>query len=136
MGDARTADTFAAVIEGILTSGSTVCAQIAAHAPALAGDSGPQRVRRFVNGTTVRRSPDLDPDHLLARLRAHTLAQLQAAAPSAVWLVLDGSEARKPYARKLPYLQKVPALDGAYVPGYPTLTVIAVIPGYRGILYQ
>jgi hypothetical protein len=33
-------------------------------------------------------------------------------------------------------LQKVRALDGRYVPGYPTMTVIAVTRGYRGVLYQ
>src|SRR6476661_932884 len=135
--DRRTADTFAAVVTGILTAGTTVCAQIAAHSPLFAASpAGEERVRRFVHGTSTTRSPDLDPDHLTTRLREQTLAALRAAAPSEVWVILDGSELRKPYAKELPYLQKVPALDGGLVPGYATMNVIAVIPGYRGILYQ
>lgn len=136
IGDARTRTTLTGVVQGILASGTTICGQIAAHAPALQGRYGEERVRRFVKGTSCTRSPDLDAEHLMTRLREHTLAHLQTAAPAEVWLILDGSEARKPHARHLPYLQKVPALEGGTVRGYPTLTVLAVIPGYRGILYQ
>lgn len=136
IGDARTGTTLTAIVQGVLAAGTTVCSQIAAHAPALAGPAGEQRVRRFVKGTATTRSPNLDPEHLLERLREHTLARLQAAAPAEVWVICDGSELRKPYARTLPHLQKVPALDGRLVPGYQTLTVLAVTPGYRGILYQ
>jgi hypothetical protein len=135
--DQRTHTTFTAIIQGLLTAGTTICAQIAAHAPALAHSQyGERRVRRFVKGQTTQRSPDLDPDHLTATLREQTLARLRAQAPAEVWLILDGSELRKPTAHALPYLDKVPALDGHLVPGYWTLNVIAVVPGYRGVLYQ
>jgi hypothetical protein len=135
--DRRTARTFSAVVTGLLTAGTTVCAQIATHSPLLAASpAGEERVRRFVQGTSTTRSPALDPEHLTARLRDQTLTALRAAAPAEVWVILDGSELRKPYAKELPYLQKVPALTGGVVPGYATVNVIAVIPGYRGILYQ
>jgi hypothetical protein len=135
--DQRTGATFAAIVGGILTTGTTVCAQIATHTPLFAASpAGAERVRRFVRGTSPTRSPDLDPDHLTARLREPTLTALRTAAPAEVWVILDGSELRKPYAKELPYLQKVPALGGGLVPGYATVNVIAVIPGYRGILYQ
>src|SRR5437868_3839049 len=115
--DARSARTFEAVIQGLLTAGTTICAQIAAHHPLFAAaKSGEERVRRFVAGDSTHRSPDLDPDHLTTRLRDQTLAALQVAAPAEVWVILDGSELRKPYAKELPHLQKVPALDGGLVP--------------------
>jgi hypothetical protein len=52
----------------------------------------------------------------MARLRDQTLTALRAA-PAEVWVILDGSELRKPYAKELPYLQKVSALPGGGVPG-------------------
>ena len=136
-GDQRTTQTFDAIVQGLLTAGTTVCSQIANHAPALAAcRSADRRVRRFARGETLTRSPDLDPAHLIATLRAHTLAVLQQHAPRELWVILDGSDLRKPYATALPHLTKVRALDGDLVPGYCTLNIIASIPGYRGILYQ
>jgi hypothetical protein len=53
-----------------------------------------------------------------------------------VWLILDESDLRKPYAQQLPDLMKVRALDGHLVPGYRTLTVLGLTPGRRGSLYN
>jgi len=53
IGDARTRRLFGATVAGLLTCGSTICAQIAAHSPECAGPHGAQRVRRFVHGTTA-----------------------------------------------------------------------------------
>ena len=135
IGDARTRRLFHATVAGILTAGSTICAQIAAHSSECAGAHGEQRVRRFVHGTTTKRSHLAAPD-LTAALRQRTLARLQAAPPAELWLVLDGSDLRKPQARPLEYLDQVPTLDGRIGPGYHTLTVLAVAPGLRGVLYQ
>ena len=137
MRDRRTRTTFEAIVRGLLTAGTTICAQIAAHTPLLAhARHGERRVRRFVRGESTTASPDLTPAQLTATLRARTLATLRERTPDEVWVILDGSELRKPYARALPHLDKVTALDGTLVPGYWTLNVLAVIPGYRGILYQ
>lgn len=136
-GDQRTSQTFDALVQGLLTAGTTVCSQIANHAPGLAArPHADRRVRRFVRRETLTRSPALDPPHLIATLRARTLAVLQQHAPREVWVILDGSDLRKPYATALPHLTKVRALDGTFVPGYCTINIIASIPGYRGILYQ
>jgi hypothetical protein len=135
IGDARTRRLFRATVAGILTCGSTICAQIAAHSPECAGPHGTQRIRRFVHGITTKRSHLAAPD-LTAAVRQRTLARLQATPPAELWLVLDGSDLRKPQARALQYLDQVPTLDGRIGPGYHTLTVLAVAPGLRGVLYQ
>jgi Transposase DDE domain len=135
IGDARTQRLFDAVVEGLLITGTPICSQIAAATPECAADAEGQRVRRFVNGQTTKRS-DLDAPHLTAALRERTLAHLQAAPPAEVWLIVDGSDLRKPQAHTMQYLDRVPALKGGTVPGYHTLHVIAVVPGYRGLLYQ
>lgn len=135
IGDARTRRLFGAVVEGIITSGTTVCAQISAATPETAADPHAQRVRRFVHGLTTKRS-QLDAASLLTAVQQRTLSHLQAAPPAELWLILDGSDLRKPHARTLEYLQRVPALGGGTVPGYCTLNVLAVVPGYRGLLYQ
>src|SRR3954469_11855617 len=135
IGDARTHRLFDAVVEGILITGSPICSQIAAATPECADDPEGQRVRRFVNGKTTKRSA-LDAPQLTATLRDRTLAHLHAAPPEEVWLIVDGSDLRKPQARTMQYLDRVPALKGGTVPGYHTLEVLAVVPGYRGLLYQ
>jgi hypothetical protein len=135
IGDARTRRLFDAVVEGILITGTPICSQIASATPECAADPEGQRVRRFVNGTTTKRS-NLDAPHLTATLRDRTLVHLQAAPPAEVWLIVDGSDLRKPQAHTMQYLDRVPALKGGTVPGYHTLEVLAVVPGYRGLLYQ
>jgi hypothetical protein len=51
-------------------------------------------------------------------------------------LFADGSDLRKPYAKALPSLMKVRALDKSLVPGYRTLTVLGLTPQHRGVLYH
>jgi hypothetical protein len=53
-----------------------------------------------------------------------------------VWLIADGSDLCKPYAQEMPYLMQVRDKNKKLVPGYRTLTVLAVTPKRRGILYQ
>ena len=133
-GDTRTTRTFIAIIQGIIAAGSTLCQQIAAHSPHLApGRRRTQRVIRFVTAQSTTRS-HFDADHLTARLRTRAVEHLSAAASDELWLLIDGSDLRKPHARALPYLQKVHALDGRLVNGYATLTVLGVTPQRRGIL--
>jgi hypothetical protein len=135
IGDKRTAVTFGEIVKGIIGAGSLVCSEIAAHSGilSLAKDGG-QRVRRFATGESTERS-QVDADSLTARLRSRAVEQLSQA-DTDVWLILDGSDLRKPYAHRMPDLMKVRALDGRLVPGYRTLTVLGVTPGRRGILYH
>lgn len=136
IGDKRTAFTFAQTIEGIIAAGSLVCSQIASHAPQLAANQyAAQRILRLVKGDTTTRS-QLDADHLTAQLRAAAVEQLQANTPEEVWLVADGSDLRKPYAKQMPNLMQVRDLQGHLVPGYATLNVIGISPGHRYILYH
>src|SRR5215211_1637725 len=96
-GDHRTRATFAAIIYGILTAGSLLTARISAHAPLLAAlrDEG-RRVRRFVRGESTARS-SLSAATLVTALRARGVATLTTLpAEQELWLVLDGSELRKP----------------------------------------
>jgi hypothetical protein len=95
---------------------------------------GEKRVRRMLRGETTKRS-DLDPARLSARLQAHGIDRLRGE-PS-VWVVLDGSDLRKPHATAMAHLQRVRRADGTgTVPGYATLNAIGVAPGKRGLLYH
>lgn len=86
-----------------------------------------------MRGETTGRS-DLDPDTLLADLRDVGLARLRDV--DDLWLILDGSDLRKPHAQAMEALQSVRALRGrTLVPGYPTLTMLGLGgDGRRGIL--
>jgi hypothetical protein len=135
MGDKRTEVTFVEVVKGIMGAGSLVCSRIAAHSGILsAAKDGGQRVRRFATGESTQRSK-IDADSLTDRLRSRAVEQLSQA-DTDVWLILDGSDLRKPYAQQMPDLMTVRSLDGRWVPGYRTLTVLGVTPGQRGILYN
>ncbi len=89
----------------------------------------------MLRGETTQRS-DLDPDHLLAKLQAHGVDRLQG--EPELWVVLDGSDLRKPYAQRMDHLQRVPRLaGGGTVNGYRTLNVIGIgTGGRRGLLYH
>jgi hypothetical protein len=89
----------------------------------------------MLRGETTQRS-DLDPDHLVAKLQAHGVARLQGEAD--LWVVLDGSDVRKPHAQRMDCLQRVPRLaGGGTVPGYRTLNAIGLgTGGRRGLLYH
>jgi hypothetical protein len=89
----------------------------------------------MVHGETTQRSPDLDADHLLTRLRERGVEQLRGEA--AIWVILDGSDLRKPHAREMGSLQQVKRLaGGGMVPGYRTMNAIGVGIERRGLLYH
>jgi hypothetical protein len=136
IGDKRTEVTFVETVKGIIGAGGLICSEIGAHSAILSRvkDVG-QRVRRFVTGESTRRSK-VDADSLTAKLRSRAVELLSQAGRDDLWLILDGSDLRKPYARQMPELMKVRTLDGRLVPGYRTLTVLGLTPGRRGILYN
>jgi hypothetical protein len=136
MGDARTRVTFGETVRGILSAGTLICRQIASHSAVLStAKDGAQRVIRFATGESTKRS-QVDAEHLTQRLRERGVAQLADAETDEVWLILDGSDLRKRYAREMEKLMQVRDLNGDLVPGYRTLNVLGVTPGRRGILYQ
>lgn len=140
-GDSRTRHTFQAIVSGILTAGSLVCARIAAQAPCLSNARyGSQRVLRFAKGYSTTRSslPDKSTaSRLVDRLAQRGVASLgETPAGTEVWLIMDGSELRKPYATQMADLMRVRDLDGQLVSGYRTLNVLAVTPARRALLYH
>jgi len=86
-------------------------------------------------GESTKRSR-VDAESLTAKLRERGLAQLSESESGELWLILDQSDLRKPYAREMEALMKVRDLDGDLVPGYRTLNVLGMTPGRRGILYH
>lgn len=89
----------------------------------------------MVHGETTRHSPSLDADHLLTRLRERGVDQLRD--ERAIWVILDGSDLRKPHAREMEGLQRVKRLaGGGTVPGYRTMNAIGVGRERRGLLYH
>lgn len=88
----------------------------------------------MVHAETTTRST-LDADHLIARLQARGVAQLQEEA--AIWVLVDGSDLRKPHAQVMEGRQRVKRLHGVgTVPGYRTLNIIGVGQRRRGLLYH
>ena len=137
IGDRRTGELFDQTVQGILGSESLVAARIATHSPMLASKSnnGAQRVRRMASGDTTKRSY-IDAEHLVARLQERGVEQLRG--EDEVWVIVDPSELRKPYAHEMENLMKVRALDeGKTVAGYRTLNALGIgRGGKRGILYH
>jgi hypothetical protein len=89
----------------------------------------------MVHGETTQHSPSLDADHLLARLRERGVEQLRG--ETAIWVILDGSDLRKPHAREMESLQRVKRLGGGgMVPGYRTINAIGIGHERRGLLYH
>jgi hypothetical protein len=137
IGDARTRVTLTETVKGIIGAGSLVCQRIAARSPILAAvKDGAQRVLRLATGESTKRSPQLNADHLTAKLRERAVAQLREVPADELWLIADGSDLRKPHARAMPHLMRVKDLDGSLVNGYRTLNVIGLTPKRRGILYH
>jgi hypothetical protein len=137
VGDRRTWTTLTETVRGIIGSGSLICQRIAAQSPILSRvQKGAQRVIRMVTGETIKRSPDLDASHLTTELRTQAVAHLGDTPSHELWLIADGSDLRKPYAKEMPYLMKVRALSKSLVPGYRTLTVLGLTPQHRGVLYH
>ena len=88
----------------------------------------------MLRGETTQRSA-LEPDTLVAKLQAHGVEQLRG--EPHVWVVVDGSDLRKPHAREMEHLQRVKRLDKqGTVPGYPTLNVLGLGRERRGLLYH
>jgi len=137
VGDRRTWTTLTETVRGIIGAGSLICQRIAAQSPILSQvKKGAQRIIRMATGQTTKRSPDLDASHLTAQLRSSAIAHLSEVPSDELWLIADGSDLRKPYAKAMPSLMKVRALDKSLVSGYRTLTVLGVTPQHRGVLYH
>lgn len=136
-GDRRSYRTFQHICYGILAAGSLRAARIAAHAPAFAPLRAPsQPIIRFATGDSTQRST-ISPPTLTTTVAQHGLAAFATTPPATeIWLILDGSEIRKPHSQQLPDLMRVRALDGRLVPGYRTLNVLGVTPQQRALLYH
>lgn len=136
IGDKRTGVTFRETVKGIIGAGSLVCQQIAASSPVLCeAKEGGQRVSRMATGESTKRS-QIDAASVTCALRERGVAYLSEADTDEVWLIADGSDLRKPYAREMPDLMLVRDLDGQLVPGYRTLNVLGITPSRRGVLYH
>jgi hypothetical protein len=135
IGDYRTQTLFQGTIRGIIGAESLVCAQIAARSPELAArPNSPQRIRRLAMQESTKRST-LDAASLTERLRQRSLEQLHD--EDEIWMLVDGSDLRKPYAHEMEALQRVKTLDKkGLVNGYRTLNAIAVGRERRGIFYH
>lgn len=88
----------------------------------------------MAHAETTKRST-LDADHLIARLQARGVAQLRGEA--AIWVLVDGSDLRKPHAQMMEGLQRVKRLHGVgTVPGYRSINAVGVGQRRRGLLYH
>ncbi len=86
----------------------------------------------MVRAETTTRST-LDADAIVERLQARGVEQLRG--EEAIWVLLDGSDLRKPQAQAMEGLQRVRRLKGeGLVPGYRTLNAIGVGRQRRGLL--
>ena len=73
IGDARTPLT--ATVKGIIAARSLVCQRIAAASLVLAAvQQGAQRAIQLVMRERTKRAPDLDAEHLTAKLRSQAVA--------------------------------------------------------------
>lgn len=136
MGDRRTQVAFKEIVTGIISAGSLVCQRIAAHSALLSAvKDGAQRVIRLATRESTRPS-QLDAESLMSKLRDYGIRRLSEAEGDELWLIIDSSDLRKPYAREMPSLMQVRDLDGKLVPGYRTLNVLGVTRQRRGILYH
>jgi len=136
-GDRRTRVTLGEIVKGIIASGSLVCQQIAASSAVLsAAKEGGQRVSRLARGESTKRSP-ISAETLTAVLRERGIEHLAGTDAEELWLIADGSDLRKPYAREMPYLMQVLDLKKKRkLPGYRTMNVLGVVPSRRGLLYH
>ncbi len=88
----------------------------------------------MLHGETTKRAP-LDADAIMERLQARGVEQLRD--EPAIWVLLDGSDLRKPHAQAMEHLQRVKRLQGeGTVPGYRTLNALGVGRRRRGLLYH
>jgi hypothetical protein len=89
----------------------------------------------MATGESTKRS-QIDAETVTAVLRERGIEHLCEADTDELWLIADGSDLRKPYAREMPDLMQVRDLDGNSVSGYRTLNVVGVTPSRRGVLYH
>lgn len=87
----------------------------------------------MLTGETTTRSA-LDAAQVIATLCQQGVRQLHD--EPHIWLMLDGSDLRKPHARQLAHLQPVRRQGGGMVPGYATMNVLGVGRQQRGLLYH
>jgi hypothetical protein len=89
----------------------------------------------MLRGETTKRSA-LDPAQLATTLQAHGVERLRG--ETDLWMILDGSDLRKPHATAMEHLGRVKRLAGnGTVPGYSTLNAIGLgTQGRRGLLYH
>ena len=121
IGDKRTRVALKEIVKGIISAGSLVCQRIAAHSAVLSEvKDGGQRVIRLATGESTQRS-QLDAESLTAVLRDYGIRRLSEAQGDELWLMIDSSDLRKPYACEMPSLMQVRDLDGDLVPGYRTI---------------
>ena len=136
IGDKRTGVTFRETVKGIIGAGSLVCQRIAASSATLSeAKEGGQRVSRMATGESTKRS-QIDAESVTAVLRERGIEHLTEADTDELWLIGDGSDLRKPYAREMPDMMLVRDLDGNLVSGYRTLNVVGITPSRRGVLYH
>lgn len=140
-GDTRSRSTFRAIVQGILAASSLVCTRIAAQAPLLSQvRHGSQRVLRFATGDSTQRSSVKGigaASRLVGKLAERGAASLgESPTGTEVWLILDGSDLRKPHAKEMPDLMRVRSLEGGLVNGYRTINVLGVTPHHRALLYH
>jgi hypothetical protein len=136
IGDKRTEVTFRETVKGIIGAGSLVCQRIAASSATLSeAKEGGQRVSRMATGESTKRS-QIDAKSVTAVLRERGIGHLSEADTEELWLIGDGSDLRKPYAREMPDMMLVRDLDGNLVSGYRTLNVVGITPSRRGVLYH
>jgi hypothetical protein len=134
-GDQRTRYTLGQTVQGILGGQSLCCAQIARSAPGLAArDSSEQRIRDMVDGRSTKNSPDLDEHHIIQRLVERGVEMLSG--DDEIWVAMDTSDLRKPYATKMPDLMGVLDLNKNVVPGYRLMTALGLGRSARGVLYH
>ncbi len=134
-GDRRTRYTLEQTVQGILGGQSLCCAQIARSAPGLAAkDSSEQRIRDMVDGRSTKNSPDLDEQHIVQRLVLRGVEMLSG--DDEIWVAMDTSDLRKPYATKMPDLMGVLDLNKNVVPGYRLMTALGLGHQARGVLYH
>jgi hypothetical protein len=87
-----------------------------------------------VNGESTKRS-ELDDQQLVKRLQERAVELL--AAEAEIWVMVDGSDLRKPQAQQMEGLMKVRPLKGkGLIPGYRTINALGVGCGKRGLLYH
>jgi hypothetical protein len=97
-------------------------------------------VLRFATGDSTQRSEvagTSTASRLVDKLAERGVGSLrQTPSGTEIWLVLDGSDLRKPHAKEMQDLMRVRSLQGTMVNGYRTLNVLAVTPQQRALLYH